>query len=1033
MSSDALGEDDLRRAQSVLGGELAFLSSIPTSKQPEEKDEDAVDYADFDELADDESLPEEEVSIRQIGQAGARNNELDDDYDEEGEQVEALIEGARVAEPGDGQEVNGLLLSSADPKQGSAVKVENSEDFDSLNMRIDPLENGLQVPPVPLMSDAEMLYSFFPSFKHHQILNFSELFASKPAEVGVQRRKILRPTLPSRLNLEVNTDDLRYFQAFTNVRPKTSLPRTIDTKQDLPEQPSSGGAKLWKTFERQDTYDTELLLASNDWESQIVWEIPDERAVKRPKLNNTHMIDETWLDEDAAFEGTLPRTSVVLDLNDPLLLVDSTVQRNTKNTKRTYGRNQIKDFGRRYNYSNDESYNMLKQKQRSKVRSTIGQLTIEHSTVALRLQSPYFKTTLSKAELRSFHRPSMSFPVNKEIRFSKAKSKKKLKDRSKDPQILLNSTRKLSLNDNTTAVLFEYSEEYPPVMSNVGMGSRVVNYYRKQYEQDTTRPKLDIGETRVLEAEDRSPFWNFGFVKNSETVPTLYNNLIRAPIFKHNVEPTDFLVVRSSNSKKQAYFLRKINHIFAVGQTFPVIEVPGPQSRKVTTATKNRLRMIVYRILHKRGNGRLLVKDVALHFPEQNDMQNRQRLKEFMEYQRSGIDINFWTLKDPLPSEDSLRSMISPETVCLIDSVQVGQRNLEDAGYGRTVDDNDDESKMSLEQKLAPWISTKNFIHGTQGKAMLELHGDGDPTGRGEGISFIKTSMKGGFRSIDPSGERFMSKAEPGRANSMGITHAYNVAQQQQAYEGSIKGIWNAQRATLSQSSTQPHVQSDRGNVDDVDSLFEAETPKSDQFASPFGAADEDDDAMSASSQGRNRIMKITRMLRDSNGNLERRTEVIADPNVIQSYQAARHNIEDSAMEYGFSPHITDQCRAEKMEPTDDAGKNVRMIRLLESELVRLNRNKERRLARKEMKSKQSENDPPLPVTVDNSGLGLGRPPKPMTSRKCAHCGQVGHIKSNRKVESYSMESNSSVRVITSSLMNTENYGFGLLYVRSFQ
>ena len=33
-------------------------------------------------------------------------------------------------------------------------------------------------------------------------------------------------------------------------------------------------------------------------------------------------------------------------------------------------------------------------------------------------------------------------------------------------------------------------EEHPPIMSNVGMGSMVVNYYRKRDRQDEHIPKV---------------------------------------------------------------------------------------------------------------------------------------------------------------------------------------------------------------------------------------------------------------------------------------------------------------------------------------------------------------------------------------------------------------------------------------------------------------------------------------------------------------------------------------------------------------
>jgi transcription initiation factor TFIID subunit 1 len=89
--------------------------------------------------------------------------------------------------------------------------------------------------------------------------------------------------------------------------------------------------------------------------------------------------------------------------------------------------------------------------------------------------------------------------------------------------------------------------------------------------------------------------------------------------------------------------------------------------------------------------------------------------------------------------------MVTPEQVCLTESMQVGQRHLQDAGYSQAADaveDKDDQSNLSVEQQLAPWITTKNFLFATQAKAMLRLHGEGDPTGRGEAFSFIRISMK---------------------------------------------------------------------------------------------------------------------------------------------------------------------------------------------------------------------------------------------------------------------------------------------------
>jgi transcription initiation factor TFIID subunit 1, fungi type len=81
-------------------------------------------------------------------------------------------------------------------------------------------------------------------------------------------------------------------------------------------------------------------------------------------------------------------------------------------------------------------------------------------------------------------------------------------------------------------------------MSNFGMGSILVNYYRKKTDFDDHVPKSDFGEPFVLEPNDDSPFMRFGYVYPGQTIPALYNNLIRAPLFKHKAYPTDFLVIR---------------------------------------------------------------------------------------------------------------------------------------------------------------------------------------------------------------------------------------------------------------------------------------------------------------------------------------------------------------------------------------------------------------------------------------------------------------------------------------------------------
>ncbi|KAJ8103195.1 hypothetical protein POJ06DRAFT_280290 [Lipomyces tetrasporus] len=500
------------------------------------------------------------------------------------------------------------------------------------------------------------------------------------------------------------------------------------------------------------------------------------------------------VDDDAILEGNLEEQAnrVVLDLNDIQLLVDAQrADRPKKADKSMVIGEQL--FQKRYNISNDQAYDLLKENYQSRVRSTIGNLTIDHSMVANRLQSPYYKVKLSKSQARSFHRPNFVIRPNTVIHFSRVRHRKKKKDKGKDIAQIFSASKDLSLGDGSQYVMLEYSEEYPIVMSNFGMGSKIINYYRKKSNEDESRPKLNIGETYVLGSQDRSPFWNFGSVDPGEIVPTYYNRLVRAPIFKHEVKGTDFLMIRSTGGGEgQKYYLRNIPHLYTVGQTLPVTEIPSPRSRRVTTASKNRLKMIVFRVLSKSENERILVKGISSHFPDQNDMQNRQRLKEFMEYQRTGEDQGYWKIKatDTLPNEDGIRSMVHPEEITLLETMQVGQQFLEDAGYGGGKEDDEQHEGMSTEEKLAPWITSKNFINATQGKAMLELHGEGDSSGCGLAFSFIRTSMKGGFKAMGEPTDEKVDKSKYGG-------HSYNVALQQKAYEEEIARIWNAQKRNL--------------------------------------------------------------------------------------------------------------------------------------------------------------------------------------------------------------------------------------------
>lgn len=819
------------------------------------------------------------------------------------------------------------------------------------------------------------LKSWYKDFEPHAVLKMNQLFGPKPSHYIAPQPSVSRSCVPSRQRVDVDFDQRLSWKSPIDLPPPLSSRRDIvyvedDNKRASHEALTSNDDSRPQDSNASDIHEEEkLAMIAANWDKVLDIDAPqsdddiedelagldfgEESSSKRPRIDDGGVVvmheDDIYNSEveEAILNErlTLAPPKAQVNMNDPHLLFIEDTASSSLHRRRL--------LEPRYNISNDRSYEMLRENYQKKVRSTIGSLNIDHSLLALRLQSPFYKVRLSKSQMRSWHRPRFQVKPGTSIIFQPLKVRKKKKDKHKPITQLLAKSGDLTLGDTAPLFLVEYSEEFPLVLSNFGMGSKIINYYRKKNPDDSSRPKLPLGETHVLDVQDRSAFWNFGFVEPGRVVPTLYNQMIRAPVFRHEPNETDFVLIRSScKTRGQRYFIRPVPYLFVTGQTFPVTQIPGPHSRKVTTASKNRLKMIVYRVLNKSPHHRLQVKDISGHFPDQNDMQNRQRLKEFMEYQRSGEDQGYWKLKpgDPLLNEEQIRQLVTPEDIAMLEAMQVGQQHLEDSGYGKTVDDDpkDEEEGQSLEEQLAPWNISRNFINAIQGKAMLQLHGEGDPTARGEGFSFLRTSMKGGFKSaIDDKIDR----------TKLG-GHSYNVALQQKAYDEEIKRIWYAQARSLQVTDTSkllPDSRTERQAQQEIGAQLGGNTP---------GIADDDE-------LGTHKVLRITRVVRDANDVLVRKTEVVSDANVIRAYMKRRQELEDS------------QVKPDQIAVTNDAEINRRRRKILEEELARLKRNQDRRQARKATKG---EGD----TTASRA-----------TTRKCATCGAIGHIKTNKSCPLY--------------------------------
>ncbi|KAF9917575.1 hypothetical protein BX616_000573 [Lobosporangium transversale] len=903
------------------------------------------------------------------------------------------------------------------------------------------------------------VHALYPAFEKNKILKFSELFnikrlkrfphsKVKPADFPTinkftreydQRKIFDQPEDP----ISVEDQDVDPYDAYENLVDKewaNSLQWKVPDTKDLysvqleewedkiiwddavvPLKTSETSGAGSTTTENTEDSSKEIFairnyeLENGDWEESIIW---DENKPFKPftqisfNMNDANVLfDLTSMDSKTMGEGfrvkrgkkaILPAYRVVTKTNDP-------------SEEETHRKLQID----RFNLSNDRFYEAHKEGRFHRVRQTFGQLVVQHALPAVKLMKPWYKNKLTKSEQRSFHRPQLQLPLNVDITFSRVKGSKKKKQKRKELGEVMRGSKDLTLRDNTNFVLLEYSEEHPAIIQNVGMGSFLINYYRKENIDDTHIPQKEIGEPFVLDVADASPFLGFGNVEPGQTISALYNNLIRAPVFEQPARNTDFLVIRTTYKGETKYYIRHIPHLYVVGQTYPVQDVPGPHSRKITTMVKNRLQISAFRFIRKDPYNRLRFAKLVKAYPEYSEIQIRQRLKEFAEFQRKGNNTGFWKLKasTPLPSEEEIRKLVTPEMVCLYESMLVGQRYLQDAGYGKAADGEDDgnedyESNMDIEEQLAPWITTRNFINATQGKAMLKLWGAGDPTGRGEGFSFVRISMKDIFLRQGESLEERLAQIELLPKS----THRYNVAEQQQVYKEEITRIWNMQHQALSNTeeidgnddvigneeeeenlNRQRREMStvDRSRVSPSPSLFGRYRDSADRGGDRDRDRDNDMDDDNVSVAGsissrtsvgnfgssRNKCLIIKRLIRLENGETTWKSETIRDPAVMNAYIRQRQLIEENSIS------------TEALEPTNDEAKNERMRKRILEEIARLNRNQERRMARAAAKAGNTSLD--LPVNPATATL------KKKVIRQCSNCGALGHMKTNKKCPKY--------------------------------
>lgn len=439
-------------------------------------------------------------------------------------------------------------------------------------------------------------------------------------------------------------------------------------------------------------------------------------------------------------QNEAPNIPLVLDRSDKIIkFTEQSNQSNSQSQQSTY---QPMLYWNTIQFESPKFYTKLQENYTPRPN-----LDIQHSDVALNL----ILIEPNPPNIETQHHPKLNTEkiIGRTLRIvCEAKDNQNLNE-EEDSAVspYLRDLKSLS-GKSGRIILIEQTSENPAFILNVGMSSRLITYYHQTTEEDLATTFIDTN-LQYIKPNQNSPF--LAQIAKSKPVVAFSCNLFDTPLAKHNIQLTDFLLVRDTVDNTK-FYIRQIESAYCAGLLEARSKVFRPNKKITLTFTSNFITAILVNIF--RGTEqfpkrrRIQVSSVLKEFfPDMNELKLRDVLKKFAKpYRESGN--GFWE-----PNKNDLDTYfasihINPEDVCSYQSMLAGYKKLRRNGVkllirSKRVFQQIKNLKGELTKKVAekielelmktPWARTENFTKAFDGSLMEVTRADGEQIVRAKG------------------------------------------------------------------------------------------------------------------------------------------------------------------------------------------------------------------------------------------------------------------------------------------------------------